>query len=298
MEDAPHPGTAEVPHPTPAVAGRPPRVPCTTVLSPGPGVCAVCRGPAGPDRPVCFCCAAVAGALASPLAPVVPISTCRIPGPLYSVLRDYKDSPVSDARRHHGRWLSVLLSTFLAAHRSCLDELGGGRLDVTVAVPPTSRPGEAPLHALAGPAWSRGLLVRGAGLLGHLRPSVHGFEVPAGERDAVDGTRVLLIDDTLTTGARVQSAAAGLRSAGALAVVAVVVGRVVRPELNPRHAAYWARARAEEFSLGRCSIPGCPGGGTDPADPGRAADPADPGRAARDVSGWRPTQGRSPACRP
>jgi len=261
-------------------------VPCTAVLPPGPGVCSVCRGPAGPGSPLCFCCAAVAAALAAPLAPVIPISTYRIPGPLHTVLRGYKDAPISDARRHYALQLSTLLGRFLALHRPCLEGVGEGPLDVTVAVPPSSRPGDAPLHAVGGPAWARGLLVRANGPLGHLRPSVDGFAVPAPRRPVVDGKRVLLVEDTLTTGARAQSAAAALRASGALAVVVVVVGRVVRPELNGHHAAYWHRARAEDFRLGRCSLPACPGGATAPA------------RSSGAISGWRSAPERSPTCRP
>lgn len=46
--------------------------------------------------------------------------------------------------------------------------------------------------------------------------------------DAVAGKNVLLIDDTWTTGAAMQSAAAALKGAGASVVAGVVIGRHLR----------------------------------------------------------------------
>ncbi|GAA0950941.1 hypothetical protein GCM10009560_71070 [Nonomuraea longicatena] len=45
----------------------------------------------------------------------------------------------------------------------------------------------------------------------------------------LDGAGVLLLDDTWTTGARVQSAAYALKQAGAHRVAAVVLGRHANP---------------------------------------------------------------------
>ena len=55
--------------------------------------------------------------------------------------------------------------------------------------------------------------------------------------------RVVLLDDTYVSGSRAQSAAATLRRAGARSAVIVPVGRVLRPDRLPAHAAYLARAR-------------------------------------------------------
>ncbi len=60
------------------------------------------------------------------------------------------------------------------------------------------------------------------------------------------GARVLLLDDTWTTGASVQSAAMALRGAGAGAVAAVVLGRhLARPA-----------AAAAPFTPARCALHG------------------------------------------
>jgi len=200
----------------------------------------------------------VAAYLPLPLAPVVPISTVTIPSPLYAALRGYKDAPVREARRRCAQMLAALLETFLAVHRSCLETLAGGMLGLRTAVPPTRRPGPPPLGALVR-GLHPGVLVRGAAILGHGRSAPCGFAVPPSTRFLVQGRRALLLDDTFTTGARAQSAAAALLAAGAVGVVIVVVGRVLRPDRNPRHAAYWRRAVAEEYRLDRCCLPGCSG---------------------------------------
>jgi phosphoribosylpyrophosphate synthetase len=68
------------------------------------------------------------------------------------------------------------------------------------------------------------------------------------------GQRVLLIDDTFTTGARVQSAASALALAGAEVVAAVVLGRVVRPTYSDEARALWDQQRAIPFDFDRCSL--------------------------------------------
>ena len=52
------------------------------------------------------------------------------------------------------------------------------------------------------------------------------FEVPAGRRARVEGRRILLVDDVLTTGATAEACAKALLAAGATAVDLAVVARV------------------------------------------------------------------------
>lgn len=68
------------------------------------------------------------------------------------------------------------------------------------------------------------------------------------------GARVLVIDDTLTTGARLQSAASALLLNGASAVAAIVVGRVINPEWNDSCRRIWDEARAAQFSFDHCCL--------------------------------------------
>jgi len=70
----------------------------------------------------------------------------------------------------------------------------------------------------------------------------------------VAGLDLLLIDDTFTTGASIQSAASALQLAGANVVGAVVVGRVINPEFTPETKALWAKARGLPFRFATCCV--------------------------------------------
>jgi adenine/guanine phosphoribosyltransferase-like PRPP-binding protein len=73
-------------------------------------------------------------------------------------------------------------------------------------------------------------------------------------RRRLSGERVLVVDDTLTTGARAQSAASALRLNGASAVAAIVVGRVIDPDWNDNCRRIWDQARATPFSFDQCCL--------------------------------------------
>jgi hypothetical protein len=191
----------------------------------------------------------VAARLGLPLVPALPVRLCPLPGPLYSVLLGYKESPVSEVRRRCGAIVSGLLAGFLGAHAPCVAAAAGGTVDHVLASPSSARPGGSPLAALEGlPAgvasafpgarWAPGLLERAAAPIGPMRPDAAAFVVPRPDRRVVAGSRVVLCDDTYVSGARAQSAAAALRLAGARAVVVVPVGRVLRPGRSAAHAAF------------------------------------------------------------
>jgi hypothetical protein len=65
---------------------------------------------------------------------------------------------------------------------------------------------------------------------------------------------VLLVDDTLTTGARLQSAVSALRRNGAAAVAGLVIGRVIDPDWNDSCRLIWDQARETPFSFGKCCL--------------------------------------------
>jgi hypothetical protein len=226
------------------------------VPGPGPGVCRVCCGPTATGCSVCFACRVVARRLGRPLAPVVPAHLCPLPGPLYTVLLGYKESPVAEARLRFGLIVGALLRAFLAGQRHRLEVAVGGPIDVVALVPSTHRPGPAPLALVAGIAgvmeeslptasWVPALLGR-ADLpdrwppVAHMRPDPAAFTVPPPARAALRGARVLLLDDTYVSGARAQSAAAALGRTGARTVIGPL-GRVLRPDRIALHADFLDR---------------------------------------------------------
>ena len=140
-----------------------------------------------------------------------------------------------------------------AVHRrfraSALGSHRDGPIEQGAAWNPSPHAGDR--HA-SGPIRDRAadLLRRGPVQLDHRRADDLGFLVDAD----VGGARILLVDDTLTTGARVQSAASALQLAGGRVVAAVVVGRVIRPEWSKEGAALWRAARSRRFSFETCCL--------------------------------------------
>ncbi len=243
----------------------------------GPGVCATCHGPARDGRRECWCCRALSAALGrgdGPSPPVVPVALCRTGDRLHTVLRGYKDAPVVAARRHFAYRVGVHLSGFLGAHAGCIAVAAGSRWDSVAVAPSTTRPQGAcrrlsppsshPLWKVVGaiPQLSGLLRVeigRGAGSAHHLAPDPDAFAVGGEAR----GRRVLLLDDTWVTGARMQSAAASLVDAGAEVVALVVAGRTVGavgaapvPALERWWG--WAEARGQgTVARGSCCLADC-----------------------------------------
>jgi hypothetical protein len=176
---------------------------------------------------------------------------CPLPGPLYTVLMGYKEAPVAEARARFGPLVRSLTAAFLRSHAGCIATLAGGRPHFVLPVPSTVRPGGSPIarvpglatdveSALPGVRWT-GLLCRTSEPVGHMHPSARAFAVPPTLRCRVTDKRLLLLDDTYVSGARSQSAAAALRRAGASSVVVVALGRVLRPDRVPAHAAFLSR---------------------------------------------------------
>jgi phosphoribosylpyrophosphate synthetase len=129
---------------------------------------------------------------------------------------------------------------------------------VVTSVPstrPEQRPGRHPLEtaiarveALA-PRYAP-LLVRGPASVDHKLADDEAFNVPR----RLGGQRVLVVDDTLTSGARLQSAVSALRLNGASAVAAIVVGRVIDPGWNGNSRRIWERARETPFTFDYCCL--------------------------------------------
>lgn len=232
------------PCPLPGVAPPPP----------GPGTCDWCHGPARPGRRRCWCCRTVAGALGRPSPPVVPLLLYQPGDRAHAVLRGYKDAADARTRAHLSARLAATLQWFLTGHRQCLAQ-ALGPVDAVCVVPgrPRRTPaadgrtgpaaGDAPLPLALRlvPALARLPrlpLATGAGTVCHIAAAADAFVAPSG----VAGARVLLLDDTWTTGAHACSAAAALTGAGGTVAGIVVLGRSVNPQASPVVAAWWRRA--------------------------------------------------------
>lgn len=229
----------------------------TQVPAAGPGVCAVCHSGPGPGFGICFSCETVMRQVTQPARNVIPISLYTLNSQLWHVMRYFKDGSGHSAELL-AMQVAAIIARFATQHLQCIEGLTGGRLTVVTTVPSTrspARPGRHPLEtaisrvgALAG--MREHLLDRGSARVDHNLADDHAFTV----RRPLRGERVLLLDDTLTTGAHLQSAASALSMNGASAVTAVVVGRVIDPDWNDNCRRIWDRARESEFSFGQCCL--------------------------------------------
>lgn len=195
----------------------------------------------------------------------VPVSLFSTSSLLHELLVDYKAAPSSISRRESRTLLAQILEAFLRTHLHCLVDplLSDGRAALAVPVPSSSHfrdswGGEHPLVGLLETALGgrpglvlSQVLAKGPDTVAHLRASPRGFRVIG----SVKGRRVVVVDDTYTTGSRSQSAAACLKIAGAEVVAIVPVGRLIHPDHNDATRALWARQQLEDFRLGRCAGP-------------------------------------------
>jgi adenine/guanine phosphoribosyltransferase-like PRPP-binding protein len=159
----------------------------------------------------------------------------------YSVGHEYLHHILADYKRAHGRnaeaaaeQVGAILSRFLERHEGCVARSSGvDRFGLVTAVPSSDaqRDGHHPLRRIVGEMSEtrdrhERLLRRTAW---RAQPRTFDSRRYRAVR-RLDGESVLLIDDTWTTGASAQSAAAALKAVGAAVVAAVVVGRHVNRE--------------------------------------------------------------------
>jgi predicted amidophosphoribosyltransferase len=224
----------------------------------GDGICQVCHGATSPGRSPSYCdsCDRTRRQVSRPLDLVVPISLYVGTEQLHTVLRGYKDSPDKAARDRFRFQVAALLGRFLRDHGDCVRAAAGRGWDTLTIVPSTAgRAGGHPfedaiLMARAHRPLYRRLLQRTDAPIGHNAANEAAYRASG---DA-QGARVLLLDDTFTTGARVQSAASRLTIAGADVVAAVVVGRFMRPDYSDQAGELWERRRVIPFDFATCCV--------------------------------------------
>lgn len=230
-----------------------------TLVPPPPAgerVCDVCHGAPNPGFTTCHSCSQTTGQVSSPIRLVVPISLYVTGQQLWYVLRSYKDGPTEELRAELRPRVAALLYRFLDGHRECIVNAAGADWNVITTVPSSQgRGGEHPLERVVGMARAlaeeyEALLRPGPGETAHNLARDDGYTVT---RD-VGGEHVLLVDDTFTSGARLQSAASALQLAGASVVAAVPIGRVINPEWNEAAQSLWDAARARGFDFATCCL--------------------------------------------
>lgn len=176
------------------------------------------------------------------------------------MLKDYKRSPSERVREKHLWQVAAILHRFLYNHRACITRAAGRDWD-TVTIVPSKNPRVDPhpleqAILLGEPLRSeyRGLLQPDQPeLIGRARSSDCGYRATTD----LTGLRVLLLDDTFTSGATFQSAASALTLAGADVVAGAVIGRVIDTsdiERHPEKAALWEQQRRIPFSFATCCL--------------------------------------------
>jgi predicted amidophosphoribosyltransferase len=218
---------------------------------PGPDVCELCFNfTRGHQR--CYACARNPAALDA----VLPISYSVATEQLHRALLGYKRLTGTVARRLE-RELGAVLWRFLAIHERCVANAAAVKEFALVTTVPSGDRGRDLTHPLrgmvgelVGPTHQRYQL-----LLMRSRTEVPARAFSADKFEALrdlDGEPVLLIDDTWTTGASAQSAAATLRNAGAGPVAAVVIGRHMNREWEDNHRRL--RGIPLPFDWDRCAL--------------------------------------------
>jgi predicted amidophosphoribosyltransferase len=228
---------------------------CRPVPAAGPGVCRLCRGCPRPGWALCWSCARVLEQVRQPCPTVAPITLYEVGSSIHGILRGYKDSASAVTRRRHQSTLRALMGRFLSEHQRCVTA-GAPPWDLVTTVPSTTgRPGLHPLaqilEAVPGLASQHQHLLAWSGQpLGHLEASDQAFRVT----HPVERARVLVLDDTWTSGSRAQSAASALALAGARVAAVVVAGRVIQPSSGRHVGDWWANVCGQPFSFEVCAL--------------------------------------------
>jgi hypothetical protein len=225
------------------VSGSPPRQrtvddvagPYANYLLPVPpagiDTCRVCHGAVYDGYETCYPCTQADRLLGGGVADIVSFVSLAPAGEQFArELYTYKLETVPvPVRRPRLIGLAAVLWKWLSLHEKCMaSATGATAFDVVTSVPSTSGRMEThPLEELVSQVVD-GTASRHEGLL-----RVHRTDLA--QRDqAIDrylatrslsGARVLVVDDTWTTGAHAQSASHALKTAGATAVGVVALGR-------------------------------------------------------------------------
>lgn len=239
-----------------------------SVLADDAGTCSLCRTPTpvgsqGTPYERCYNCRHTFSSVLDGFVPMC----YSLHGGLEGILWRAKNE-ASDVWLR--RPLGALLWTFMKLHLKCMESFYGGAFDLRVAMPSHSstRGGVSHLGAVIGhvrdfaPEWTNGALVKNdASKAGMRRERIIPDLFTASS--AVRGKRVLLFDDTFTTGGSMASAAYALKQGGAVSVVGLSFGRQLKAEWRDSRD-FVASLAVRELEMGKCVVHG-----------GRQVDPLD-----------------------
>ncbi len=179
---------------------------------------------------------------------IIPISFYAKPSRLRDRMHDFKEHAEPAVRASEGKAVASIVARYISEHGTALAERFGA-WDATVAVPSTHHDDPPLLQTSIEQNFPDVLtpfdqpLSRGTSDMGFNQASETGFSVT----DDVVGQRFLLLDDTFTTGARLQSAHHALIAAGATVPVAIVVTRKINPSTTYGGLDMWDRQTKIDF---------------------------------------------------
>ncbi|GAB3994650.1 hypothetical protein GCM10029992_09750 [Glycomyces albus] len=183
---------------------------------------------------------------------VVPISYALDDKQHARNLRSYKYPQPSHAAH---KILSDLLYAFLTTHIGCLSNVANGPFTHYATVPSTKNRSDHPLSGICRPLpWPSIQITPRPGAFNNGKARKIDFEGFAINEVGLVGSRVLLIDDTWTTGSRIQSISRELKQSGADVVIAVVLGRWINTSFEPGARLTEAIRSAERFDLSTCVV--------------------------------------------
>lgn len=204
-----------------------------TVPGPADWVCPRCCGPRYPRFSYCYGCARLFSSAPVALQDrVASITSCLEESAWYSQLLSYKTNSQDP-------WplLGGLVTRFATVHAKKLAALLGGAPTATTVVPSKrGRPmAEQPLYRLLGAALSASsnplpaptmLLEHNGAAVPRQTYTPGAFRIPQGQR--VRSARVVLVEDSWTSGATAVSAAGALLEGGAQQVVILPIARLIK----------------------------------------------------------------------
>jgi predicted amidophosphoribosyltransferase len=177
------------------------------------------------------------------------MSTVTNPGPWYSSLVNYKHGSTNDYNL-----VSALIAAYLRAHEHQIRDLLGGDFSRIAVVPSTrGRPfNEHPLARAVGR--SEAFRSRLTDALSHVASATIARQeykpaIYAANAGAVEGQRVVLIEDLWVSGAKAVSAAGALLASGATSVAILPVAREIRPSTPSFCPEEYVRKTNESYNV-------------------------------------------------